>query len=242
MRRINLAFCLVLAAVLAGCSYFPPIIGSGAIIKTAYVITDFAAIQTSQSFNVRVVPDSTYSVSVSYDDNLADYLVVEKKGDSTLVISLKDGYSYQWVTLSAVVHMPTLATLDASGASRFLVESGFPALSSLSIALSGASSCQAADVRCGNLVVDVSGASSVTLTGTADSLSSVASGASTAVFTDCPTALAKVDLSGASECWVRVPAGTIHASASGASTLYYYGSPSFSLQDLSGASTIINMN
>jgi hypothetical protein len=242
MRRIGFAVCCAIIAVLAGCSYFPLIVGSGDPVTLTFAITDFTAIQTSQSFTVRVVPDTAYSVSVSFDGNLADYLVVEKQGDRTLVIGLKDGYSYQLVTLSAVVHMPVITTLDASGASRFLVETGFPALSSLAIALSGASSCQASDVFCDSLSVDVSGASSVTLTGAADSISSVASGASQTCFSDCPTSLVDVDLSGASECWVYVPTGTIRASASGASTLYYYGSPSFSMQDLSGASAIISLD
>jgi hypothetical protein len=242
MKRIALISILAVSALLAGCGFFPVIVASGTPTTADYAVSDVTSLQVSQSFTVRVVPDSAYAVSVTYDDNLGDYLEVEKQGSSTLVIGLKQGYSYQGATLSAEVHMPYLKTLDASGATTVIVGSGFGSLDTLTVTLSGASECRYAGLACTDLVVDVSGASTATLTGAADSVRIVASGASTADLLDCTAGYASVNLSGASKGKVYVPDGSIRVVASGASTLYYAGAPSFETLDLSGESSIVKVD
>ncbi len=235
---------LVLAATaifLSGCMYFPVVTGSGTPATAVYGVGGFSGIQASQSFKVRVIPDAAYSVSVTCDDNLTDYLVVQTSTSGTLRLSLAQGYSYQLVTLTAIVHMPVLTLLDGSGASSFDVRAGFSSARPLAISLSGASTANVAGLVCGDLGVDLSGASTATVTGSPATERLSADGASKADLMNCTGAGADVALDGASEAWVNVGAGAVSLHASGASTFYYGGAPSFTTCDLSGASRTVKV-
>jgi hypothetical protein len=209
--------------------------------RSVHPVSGFSAIQASQAFQVRVVPDSAYSVTVTCDDNLLPYLVVQRQGTGCLQLSLVQGYNYVGVTLSAEVHMPDIRIIDASGASTVRVDPGFSSTNPLTVVLSGASVCEAPAINAGDAVFDVSGASSVSCTGSAASLSLVVSGASQVHLLDCAAGSARVNLSGASQAWVDVGPRSIGLSASGASTLYYGGTPAFSTRDLSGGSRTVKV-
>ena len=87
------------------------------------------------------------------------------------------------------------------------------------------------------LNLEISGASTATLTGSAKQLSVRASGASRTNLTDLVTADAVLDVSGASSASLNVT-GKLDASASGASSVRYTGKPTLGRQNTSGASSI----
>jgi len=237
MKIRFLVLIAAIAVVVSGCMFFPCVSGSGIAETRAYGLSDFTKIEANQSFAVTIVPDASYSVQVTFDDNLAQYLSVSRSGSGVLCIELVPGNTYVNVTLNAVVHMPALSSIDLSGASKATVQEGFSP-SSLAVELSGASSANIANITAGALSVDLSGASSLTAAGTAVSETVHASGASAAHLLGCATSAADVTLSGASRAWIAAGTGTISLSASGASTLYYSGSPSLTIRNLSGASSI----
>ena len=241
MKRFALLVLAALAVVLSGCSFFPTVTGSGTPATAAYGLAGFGGIQASESFKVRVVPDSIFSVDVTCDDNLLPCLVVDTTPGGTLRLSLQQGYSYRFITVSAEVHMPALELLDASGAGAFDVGAGFVSIRPLAISLSGASTANVAGIVCGNLTVDISGASSATVAGSPSSESILASGASHADLLNSVVRSADVTLSGASDAWVNVGAGVVSLHASGASTLYYAGTPAFSPCELSGTSRMVKL-
>jgi hypothetical protein len=246
MKRVTslstaaLALAVSLAAILCGCSLLPPLSGSGRLTRSAYPVSGFTGIQASQSFQVSVVPDPSYSVTITCDDNLLRYLVVERSGTS-LRLGLVPGYMYSGVTLVAEVHMPVVEVIDASGASTVRLASGLAASSRFAVVLSGASTCEVASAGCGDASFDISGASLVTCDGTASGLTLILSGASRANLLNCAGSRATVTLSGSSEAWVDVGTRPIDLSASGASTLYYGGTPTLAAHDLSGGSRIVRV-
>jgi hypothetical protein len=241
MKRFVFLVLAAMAIVLSGCGFFPVVTGSGMPVTAAYGLNGFTGIQASQTFQVRVVPDSLYSVDVTCDDNLVPYLIVDTIPGGTLRLALAQGYTYEYVSISAVVHMPALSMLDASGASAFDVGAGFVSAHPLAITLSGASSANVAGIVCGELSVDASGASKATLAGSPTFETIFASGASHANLLNCLTTSADVNLSGASDAWVSVGTGIVSLHASGASTLYYAGTPVFSPYDLSGTSRTVKV-
>jgi hypothetical protein len=241
MKRIMVVLCASLIVLLAGCSFLLPIKGSGTLSRSVYPASGFSGVQASQSFLVRIVPDPVYSVNITCDDNIQRYLIVEHDGHGTLHLSLAQGYNYTGVTLIAEVHMPAVNVIDASGASTVNIDSGCTAPQGLRLALSGASTCQLSNVTCGDLSVEVSGASQFTCTGSAAAITLNVSGASHADVLNCTGTRADVHLSGASEAWVDVGTHPIDLSASGASTLYYGGSPALNVRDLSGASRVVRV-
>jgi hypothetical protein len=240
MKRIAFISCAVLVALLAGCSLLPPVSGSGTLTRSMYPAAGFTGIQASQAYQVRVVPDTVYSVTITCDSNMLRYLVVENTG-TTLRLDLVPGYNYLGVTLIAEVHMPTIMVISASGASTVRLDAGFATPQGLTIILSGASTCELASLLCGDLSLDLSGASQVNGTGSAAAISMHVSGASRANVLNCAGARASVNLSGASEAWVDVGARPLDVSASGASTLYFGGTPAMTTRDLSGGSRIVRV-
>ncbi len=241
MRRSAFLVLAAFVIVLSGWIFFPTVTGSGTPATASYGLTGFSSIQASNAFKVRVVPDTQYSVSVTCDDNLVSYLLVDTTPAGTLRIGLQPGNSYAFVTVSAEVHMPALTLLDASGASAFTLGAGFVSARPLGISLSGASTAQVAGIVCGALSIGVSGASTLTFAGSPMSESVMASGASSVDLMNSTASSADVTLSGASEAWVNVGAGTVSLYASGASTLYYAGTPLFSPYELSDTSRTVRV-
>jgi hypothetical protein len=232
---------VVAAALLGGCSLlYPAVVGSGYLTTSSYGFGGYSSITASQSFKVHVIPDAAYSVQVTCDDNVVQYLVVRQNG-SGIELGLQQGYNYMGVTVSAEVHMPALTGLGLSGATQAQVESGFFSTLPLAVTISGASFAGFKGMVCGTVSVDISGASTLTFVGAATTESLFVSGASTADLRNCTGTAADVNVSGASAAYVNVGSGHLGYSVSGASTLYYRGTPAFQQHDLSGASRIVSI-
>ncbi len=265
MRKNILSLCAAaglaaLALAAAGCSLYPAVEGSGFPKSVSYDFTGFTRLSADHAFKVRVIPDSAFSVTVTCDDNIVPYLIVET-GNNALRVGLLDGYDYRKVILSAEVHMPSLSSLSVSGGSEARVDAGFVSALPFGVTVSGASTIEIAALSCGAFSADVSGASSFSAVSfTSSSLSAVVSGASsvsasgstgsealtvsgasTVRLQSLTATAANVNLSGASRAYVNAGSGPITLSASGGSTLYYTGSPTFVIRDLSGGSTILRL-
>lgn len=226
---------LGMLTLIVGCT--PPVIGiagSGDMVTREERITGFDAIDASHAFKLDVRQGESYSVVIRIDDNLLDYLVVEKQGN-TLRIGLKPTLSLRSHRAEAEVVMPELTGLELSGASRADI-TGFDSAAPLRIRLSGASQVDG-DIRTGDTHIDVSGASQVELVGSGADLTLDASGASIVDLSDFTVSDADVGVSGASKATVNAT-GTLDANASGASTVRYLGVPTMGRIDASGASTI----
>ena len=210
--------------------------GSGRTVTREFDIRGFSKVDVSHAFQVEIVQGSSYGVSVRVDDNLLEYLVVEKRAD-TLFIGLKPFRSYNLrnATQEAEILMPDLRALEASGASDLRMD-GFSSVKDFDVKLSGASFLEG-EISARDVHIEVSGASRVRLQGKAEDLRLDASGASILDLEDFPVEDADIELSGASEAQI-VLSGTLDIDASGASRLYFGGSPTMGRVDLSGASSI----
>jgi hypothetical protein len=260
MKKNIAILILAAAAVLlaVGCELFPVIEGSGFPRTESFAVPGFTRVAAESTFKVQIIPDAAYSVSVTCDDNLVPYLVVDRSGDM-LTLGLKPGYTYRQVILAAEVHMPSLAAASASGASELRVQAGFTGSPALAITASGASTVECAAISSGNFTTDVSGASTVTVqslatgsfaatvsgastltaTGSAVTETLSVSGASRADLRSLAGTQASVNMSGASKTFINVGGGRITLTVSGASTLYHTGSPVFVINELSGGSSIM---
>ncbi len=260
MRKTVLLTILVAALVTAGLvGCLGAATGSGKLITEEMGFSGFTRVEVSHAFEVEISRSSSYSVSITADDNLFDHVEVFIS-DETLKIRLKPDRSYISATLEARITMPELRRLQLSGASRGTVSgfssSGFDFQGNFRIELSGASSLQmvgisATDARfdisgasrvSGNITAadaqfDISGASRVELEGSADDIIINVSGASNAELSAFPVNNAFVNLSGASRATVNLD-GRLDVDLSGASNLQYIGEPTMGEIDISGGSTI----
>jgi hypothetical protein len=190
-------------------------IGSGHATTQPYDLSDFTAVSASHGFNVVITQGSSYSVKVTTDDNIQQYVDVHKSG-STLYVGLKTGFGISTTQLKVEVTMPNLTNLQLSGGSQ---ASG----QNLTLVT--------------NLGIDFSGGSRATLTGQAVDLTVTGSGGSNINLQDLQVQNARVDLSGGSQAKVNA-SGKLDVNLSGGSHLQYRGNPTMGLQDISGGSRI----
>jgi len=246
---------LIAAAIFSGCSET----ASGEVITETKDFSDFNYVDTGSAFEVEITRSDSYSVIISADESLFDYIEVSKIG-ATLKIYLNPRHIFTDFTLGAKtlkakITMPALYGLNLSGASKATI-TGFKSSKDFNLNVSGASSVDIDDIEVGDIEFEVSGASKVSgsvnasdvrfevsgasevdLEGSADNIMLKASGASKVNLADFPLSNANAKLSGASETTLDVK-GRLDAVLSDASRLYFQGNPTMGNISVTGASTI----
>jgi hypothetical protein len=249
---LTLTVVLIAAGLAIGCSKV--VIGSGEMVTWDMDYSDFTKIDAGSSFELTVTRSDNFTVRITIDKNLNEYLSVHQRGD-TLNISLESGAVYMGTRQEAVITLPDLRRLGLSGASKATV-SGFTTTHPVDYELSGASRMEATDMKAGDTSLNLSGASQATgsmtmnkgdfslsgasqieLQGSASEISIDGSGASNVSLADFPVTNASVKLSGGSKAVVKLD-GRIDVDLSGASHVEYIGSPKMGDMSMSGGSTI----
>jgi hypothetical protein len=226
---------LCLTLLLPACIHAHTLTGSGHVVSKEITLSGFTKVEAHHAFVVTITQSAEYQTVIRMDDNLIQYLLVEKKGD-TLVIDLDHlGSASVHGTLTASISMPRLEGLALSGATHATI-SGFKSDEPLAATLSGASSLEG-DAERSALHFQLSGASQVSLKGSARSGSFDLSGASTLDLAAFPVDDAHAELSGASSATLHVK-GKLVGTASGASRIAYLGDPQLENIHTSGASSI----
>jgi hypothetical protein len=260
-KRAGLAI-LVTAALLlpllAGCLRIErggaELFGSADLETRDYDFSDFRRLSVSHAFQLDISRDDDYRVSATLNENLFEYFDISQSGDR-LVIRMRRGFNYYRSTREIVITMPELVEIEFSGATSANV-AGFASGDDIRIGLSGASNLEidgwrAGDARIGasgaSRVIgemdiadgdfDISGASTVDLSGSGNELDLGVSGAGSARLGDFFLRAANARLSGASNGSLDV-SGRLSIAISGASVLYYSGDPSIDLVEVSGGATL----
>jgi len=233
-------FCLVLLVLVIICPALlsaQTVYGSRAQATIQKDYKDFNEIEISHSFNARINYGKAYSISVQVNENLKDYVVIEKRGNS-LKIGMEDGRSYVGGKFEVIITMPDIRKLGLSGAS-FANINGFNFNHALDINLSGASELYGG-VKTGNLDLDLSGASKVTMKGVGENLAINASGSSQITMDEFKVNDARLALSGSSLCMINID-GEMDVKASGSSKVKYCGKGELGSIEASGFSKVKRM-
>ncbi len=227
---------LTAIASLAGCGgNWVPITGSGTLETTAVAHTGFTKVGVSHGCKATIVQGDEYRVHVTVDDNLVAYLNTRVEG-SSLIIGFDGQHSYHPTNFSATIVCPKFNGGAGSGGSVLTV-SGFESTTNGTIALSGGSAL-AGEWTCGDLKADLSGGSSIRMTGRGRNLEANFSGGSQGFLGSFTIENARANLSGGSA--VRVNAsGTIQGNLSGGSYFFYRGSPTIGSFAMSGGSQLL---
>jgi hypothetical protein len=194
-------------------------IGSGHLETHSYNFSDFKSIEISSGFNIQITQSNNYSINVTADDNLFDYILVDATGD-TLSIKLRPGMGFQNTALKAEIEMPNLQTFQAAGGvisniKNFVLDK--------------------------DLTIDVSGGSRITMTGQANNITVIEAGGSNSDLSDFKVHNVQVDFSGGSQGTVNLD-GKLDATLSGGSRLNYKGNPTMGIIDTSGGSSIAKIS
>lgn len=187
--------------------------GSGNSGSETRNVSGFTKIQTGGAINVEVSAQKDFSVVVEGDDNLLQFIKTETSGD-TLKIYTEDKINPK---------------------SRIIVKISMPAIDEAEV--SGASNAVISNVQSESLKLEASGASKITVDGTATNLKSETSGASGIYADSLNVENADVEANGASKTVVSAN-NELKADASGASSIYYTGEPKNLVSKSSGASSV----
>lgn len=211
------AILIATLVVVAGCdvsvSFGDGETGSGTLVTETFDVGEFDTIAIGNSFEAFVTVGAERQVEVVVDDNLVDKLDIRVR-NRELRVGLVGGTSLRSGTLEATIAVPELVALEVSGATSTDVDGVFGPR--LEIDVSGASELSMQG-SAGRVIVDASGASDVDL-----QLSDVGevvvdvSGASSVDLLSA--ASVRGDLSGASD--LTVPqAARVDVNSSGASDI-----------------------
>jgi len=208
--------------------------GSGNLTTESYALTDFNRIEAHNGFELEVSVSDTFSIEITADDNVQEYIDVSKSGD-TLEIRLRGTRFYHSVTVRAKITMPNLYWLELSGGSRANI-TGFSSLHNFEADLSGGSRLSG-DLTAYYTEFELSGGSRVELEGAGDDLIIDASGGSQLDLEDFSIDNATIGLSGGSRATINI-SGTLDVDLSGGSRVLYVGDPDLGNIDLSGDSEV----
>jgi len=244
---------LLTSGALAGC-VVGAVVGSGTLDTQEFDFSGFNRVDVGHAFEVEIIQSESYSISITADDNLFEYIQVSKAGE-TLKIGTQPIIGPISGTLRAKITMPELHALDLSGATRGTIE-GFSSSEDFDLELSGARRVDIRDISAGDIEFelsgaskvtgdttsgdadfDVSGASTVQLQGSVSDIVIDASGASQLGLDDFLAANATSKLSGACRATVNLE-GRLDVDLSGASKLDYIGEPTMGNIEISGGSTL----
>jgi len=131
----SIVMVLLISGLTVGCGFV--LTGSGNLKTKEYAFSDFNRVEVSSAFEFEISRSSSYSISITADDNVIEKVQVTKEGD-TLKIGLETIPRLGSLTLKAVITMPQLRGLAISGASRGTI-SDFSSADDVDIKLSGAS-------------------------------------------------------------------------------------------------------
>jgi hypothetical protein len=224
------------AVLLGGWQPFGRVVGSGNLTTENQYFSGFTSVEVGSGFEAEISESSSYSIAITADDNLFDYIEVSRAGD-TLTIRLKWWYSYQDPTLRAKITVPNLYELELSGGTHGTIE-GFSSSHEFAVELSGGSWLTGDFTTSEDAEFTLSGGSQVTgLDGGADDLAVSASSGSHLDLSDFHVRDAEVDLSGGSHATINLD-GQLDADVSGGSQLLYIGDPTLGDINTSGGSTV----
>jgi hypothetical protein len=230
----------VVAAVLLGFwRPFGHVVGSGNLVTQEFDLSDFTTVNVGSGFEVEITQSSSFSINITADDNMFDYIEVFKTSEK-LTIRLKWGYSYESAKARdrpTKITMPTLYELELSGGTPGTIE-GFSSSHEFVLELSGGSSLIGDFTTSGDAQFTLSGGSHlIELEGAANDLHVSASSGSRLELSDFHVNDANVNLSGGSHATINLE-GRIDADLSGGSHLAYIGDPTMGNIQTSGGSTV----
>jgi len=214
--------------------------GSGNLINKTFEFSDFTVVKVENGIHVELNHSSTFNLEITADDNVMEYIEVNKSGD-TLRIRPKGNTAFRSATMTAKVTMPNLYKLELSGGSMAEI-TGFNSSHDLSVRLSGGSNISSfitpGDITAGDADFNLSGGSHVRLNGSADDLNVECSGGSYINLEGFSVSNADIKLRGGSHATVNVD-GTLNVDISGGSEVIYIGDPTMGDIDVAWDSDLI---
>jgi hypothetical protein len=211
-----IAFVVILIVLVLISAYAPfgVIVGSGIMQSRQEAFSDFSVLEISNGFDVQINQADSFSVLITTDDNVMEYIEITKTGD-TLRIRLMPSIHFRISTIKAEIAMPDIKEIRFSG--------GTTGTANFNLSH--------------DLEISLSGGSTLRMDGQAFDLKATCSGGSSIEMTEFKVNNATISFSGGSRGSINLD-GTLNADLSGGSRLYYIGDPILGDINTSGGSIV----
>ncbi|WP_345953146.1 head GIN domain-containing protein [Mucilaginibacter sp. PAMB04168] len=234
-NRISILLLLVAVtslSVMSSC-HLGCIKGSGKQVSENRNISKFSKLEISGGFKINLKQDSSYTLSVTADENLMKYIRTEVSGNKLKLYTRKNFCSESPIMLN--VGIGQLEEIKGSGAVE-LVSEGRINAQNFKMSFSGASKIDM-DLSVADLQTEASGATQINLKGQAASHTLKVSGVGKLHAFDFVVGNYNIKTSGSGNCEINVLKSLI-THTSGVANIQYKGNPSNVETHKSGASSI----
>jgi len=222
-----LSFILVLSLFSASaCKYAfgKKIKGNGVIQTREYSIKDFTEVNVAGEMEVYITQGPVYSVKVEADENLFEYLDIEKDGNE-LEIGEKEGYNLDPKSpIKVYVTSPTFEALEIAGSGKIISQSKITNQKEINVDVAGSGDVQL-DVDAPEVKAEVAGSGDIILTGTAKEFSVDIAGSGDIRAFGLLTEITKVDIAGSGNAEVSA-SRELDVDVAGSGNVIYKGNPS----------------
>jgi hypothetical protein len=208
--------------------------GNGKISSENRSVEHFSGVEVSGAIDLYLSQDRGV-VRVEADENLLQYVQVERNG-SELSVHTKSGIRLKPSrTVKVYISGPSISTISASGACDVFSENRLAGSDKISVDLSGASDAKL-DLKAPRVSVSLSGAGTVTLKGETRDFEVDGSGSTDIKCYELLTENTNVDISGAGSAEIFASV-KLDVEVSGAADVRYKGNATVS-QRVSGAGSV----
>lgn len=195
--------------------------GSGKEATDKRKVAEFTKLDIAGSFNIKLVQDSSNSVTINADDNILPIIKTETSGDK-LKISTDNKNICSSKEITITIGLRNLKSISAAGAVE-IASNGRINMGDLDLNISGATKINL-DVAASNMETNGSGVSEITLKGQARSHNIELSGSGNVHAFDLVVGNYTIETSGQSDCEVNV-LNELNIHTTGASDIKYKGNP-----------------
>jgi hypothetical protein len=255
-KRTSILF--VLAAtllILAGCGKSViRIKGNGNVASETRALASFNMVENEGAFDVYIIQDSVYEVTIEAESNLIAYVRTEVQG-STLNIYTKENLKTHYM-IKLYIHTPDVNSVRLSGSG--MIDLGSVLTDNLEVVLSGSgdirgnvnadytsvgingSGTAAMGLICNEVHTSISGSGDMYFSGQAEMAHFNISGSGSIRAYELQLVNCYADISGSGDMFVNV-SGFLDVKISGSGSVHYIGYPEIHT-NISGSGSVISAN
>lgn len=236
MRDISLAFVIFILAF-AACTYVggKRVTGNGNVTTQQRNITDFNAIEVQGSINVYVSQGADYAVRVEAEENLMDYIVVEKDGDELEVRFKRNTNIRTNSPVKVYVTAPSYTGLAVSGSGNLTSQTKITNASQLDIDIAGSGNANL-EIDAPTVNAEISGSGSAILKGMTRTLNGDIAGSGELKAYNLLAERSDIEVAGSGNAEVYA-SKQLDVRVAGSGNINYKGNPSIN-QNIAGSGTV----
>jgi hypothetical protein len=229
---------VLVAAAMMACNNIPfikTVTGSGNRVKQSRSVSGFDEIGLYGSMNVEITQGQDFYVEVEADDNLMEYIELEKSGNR-LKVTMEGNLSFSFKDDIIVrVTMPVLKKVYVAGSGKITTTGPLKQADKLDVEIAGSGDV-IADVDCPEVESNIKGSGKIKLSGTTKMSQVRIAGSGDYLCSDLLSEQTKVRIAGSGKAYVHASVN-LDINIAGSGDVIYSGSPQIS-KSIAGSGNI----